>query len=100
MDKVDPRFPGASECRWLTPELRAHPDSNVCIADQRVARLLLVLSELDECVAGLEGLPKDDLSNLVSSAIQACGFENPVEAQYAIATVLRAIEVPGSAGYS
>jgi len=101
MDKVDPQFLIASQHHWLTHEVRTtHPDSNVCIADKRVARLLLVLSELDECVAGLEGLPKADLSDLISSAIRACGFENEVEAKYAIATVLRAIEVPATHGYS
>jgi len=71
-------------------------NSDVHIADKRVARLLLVLHELDESVAGLEELPKSDLSELVSSAILACGFVDPVEARYAIVAVLKAIEAPDS----
>ncbi len=102
MQKVDLQgWNAAGDHHWLSSEVRTtHPDSNMCIADKRVARLLLVLSELDECVAGLELLPKADLSDLVSSAILACGFENEGEAKYAIATVLRAIEVPAMHGHS
>jgi hypothetical protein len=68
--------------------------SNACIADSRVARLLIVLNELDECVAGLQDVPKPELVELVSSAIQACGFTDPNEARYAITAVLQAIESP------
>jgi hypothetical protein len=62
------------------------------IADKRVSRLLLVLQQLDESVAGLEDLQESELSELVSVAIRGCGFTDPVEASYAIATVLEAIE--------
>jgi hypothetical protein len=64
------------------------------VADKRVSQLLLVLHELDESVAGLQGLPETDLSELVSHAVHACGFLDPVEALHAIAVVLKAIEVP------
>lgn len=75
--------------------------ATVCISDKRVAQLLLVLHELDESVAGLEKLAKSDLSDLVSSAILACGFVDPMEARYAIASVLEAINAPDSLqGYS
>ncbi len=47
-------------------------------------------------MAGLEALPKAELSALVSSAILACGFVDPIEARYAIATVLETIEVQDS----
>jgi hypothetical protein len=70
------------------------------ISDARVVRLLLVLHELDEAVDGLEYLLQVDLSNLISSAVLACGFVSPAEAQYAIAAVLRVIQghepIPGS----
>jgi hypothetical protein len=68
-------------------------NSRVRIADKRVARLLIVLQELDESLEVLEYLPKAELSELVASAIFACGFVNPVEASYAIAAVLETISV-------
>jgi hypothetical protein len=62
------------------------------ITDNRVSRLLLVLQQLDESMAGLEDLQEAELSELVSVAIRECGFIDPVEASYAIAAVLEAIE--------
>jgi hypothetical protein len=70
----------------------AHFDSKVRIVDERVARLLLVLRELDQSVAGLEALPPDELSELVGNAIASCGFTDQTEARYAITAVLEAIE--------
>jgi len=67
-------------------------DSKIHIADNKVARLLLVLHEIDEAVAGLEDLPQSELTELVSGAIVACGFVDTTEAQHAIAAVLEAIE--------
>jgi hypothetical protein len=67
-------------------------DSKVHIADKRITRLLLVLHDLDQYVAGLERLPQDELIELVSSAILACGFSDGTEARYAISAVLDAIE--------
>jgi hypothetical protein len=77
---------------WLAPGPNERSSGgNVHIADKRVAQLLLVLHELDESVAGLEELPKAELSDLISRAILACGFVDPIEARYAIAAVLEAI---------
>jgi hypothetical protein len=86
----------------LDPSSNHIPRANTCnttrsapwvhIEDKRVARLLLVLHELDQSVAGLEQLPQTELSELVSSAILACGFTDGTEARYAIAAVLEAIE--------
>jgi len=94
MDKINELFLHApSERMWPNPEFdKACPHSEVHIADERVARLLLALCELDESVAELEELPKTKLRELVSSAILACGFVGPIEERYAIATVLEAIE--------
>ncbi len=87
----------STEHGWANPEFNEPcSDLKVRIADKRVARLLLVLHELDESVAGLEALPKAELSALVSSAILACGFVDPIEARYAIATVLETIEMQDS----
>jgi hypothetical protein len=68
------------------------PYLTIHIADKRISRLLLVLQELDESVAGLEGLQESKLSELISVAIRGCGFVDPVEAWYAVAAVLEAIE--------
>jgi hypothetical protein len=95
MDKINELFlDPATEYVWLNPEFnKTSSDSKVHIADKRVARLLLVLHELDESVGGLEELPKTELVELVSGAILACGFVDPLEARYAIAAVLEAIEM-------
>jgi len=89
-------YPSA-ERGWANPEFnKPCSDLKTRIEDKRVARLLLVLHELDESVAGLQALPKTELSELVSSAILACGFVDPIEARYAIATVLETIEMQDS----
>jgi hypothetical protein len=76
-------------------------ESTIGITDKRVAQLLLVLHELDESVAGLKEMPKSNLSELVSTAILACGFVDPMEARHAIATVLETIAATDSPlGYS
>lgn len=67
-------------------------ESNVNISDKRISRLLLVLHELDQYVAGLEQLPQTELIELVSSAILACGFADGTEARLAIAAVLEVID--------
>ncbi len=71
---------------------KTRPDSKVQIADPRMARLLLVLHEIDEAVAGLEELPQPELIQLVSSAILACGFVDGTDARKAIVAVLESIE--------
>ncbi len=89
-------YPSA-ERGWANPEFnKPCSDLKARIEDKRVARLLLVLHELDESVAGLQALPKTELSELISSAILACGFVDPIEARYAIATVLETIEMQDS----
>jgi len=71
-------------------------DASAGVTDSRVARLLLILSEINESVAGLDSLPEAELTELVSGAIQACGFTDPVEVRSVVATVLQAIEAPGA----
>ena len=98
MDKINKLFPDPStERMWPSPEVnQAFADSKVRITDERVARLLLILHEIDESVAGLEELPKTELTELISSAILACGFVDPIEERYAIAAVLEVIEMNDS----
>lgn len=96
MDTTNNRFFMGNINDDLRTTVNNRSGSDVCVADQRVARLLLILEDLDRSVAGLEEVPQKELSDLISNAILACGFVNPVEAQYAIAAVLQAIESHGS----
>lgn len=68
-------------------------DSDLHSQHKRVARLLVLLQQLDESAEGLEALPEPELSEIVSSAIRLCGFVDPIEARDVIATVLDAIEM-------
>jgi hypothetical protein len=90
MDELRKAFPGATENSRT--DLADLNNQTLYIADKRVAQLLLVLHELDESVAGLEDLPRAELSELVANAILGCGFADPVEARYAISAVLKMIE--------
>lgn len=82
----------------VAPQLNRHSknlphDGSAGTMDTRMARLLLVLSEVDECVASLGGLPESQIHSLVSTAIQACGFTNPAEVRSVVASILQAIGV-------
>ncbi len=96
MDEVQHEFcNGAGTVRRCDLEPASSlTDGSVGIADSRVARFLLVLSEIDESVAALGGLPESQLCGLVFSALRACGFTDPVEVHSVVATVLQAIDVP------
>jgi hypothetical protein len=61
------------------------------VDDKRVARLLVLLKQLDESAAGLEMLPEPELNEIVSSAIRVCGFADRIEARDVFAIVLDAI---------
>jgi hypothetical protein len=67
-------------------------DSDLHIHDKRVTRLLVLLQQVDESVGGLEWLPAPELTEIVSSAIQICGFVDPIEALEVIGNVLEEIE--------
>jgi len=94
MDKVNTSFlyPSPKHELQASEFYEARSDLSIHIADARVIRLLIVLHELDEAVAGLEELQRANLSDLVSNAVLACGFVDPIEERYAIAAVLEAIE--------
>jgi hypothetical protein len=81
------------------PDSGARPEFNqpsshrrLQIDDSRIVQLLLVLHAIDESVAEFGALSDSALSELVSSAILACGFVDPIEAWRAIAVILDAIE--------
>ena len=56
--------------------------------------MLLVLNELEASMAVLEDLPDHDLTELISSAMVACGFTDPAQIRCAISEILESIEVP------
>ena len=94
MDKVNTSFlyPSPKHELQASEFYEARSDLSIHIADARVIRLLIVLHELDEAVAGLEELQRANLSDLVSNAVLACGFVDPTEALHAIAAVLQIIQ--------
>jgi hypothetical protein len=93
MDKIKtPNDPFTKHILQAPEFAKTRSDSKVHIADKRITRLLLVLHDLDQYVAGLERLPQDELIELVSNAILACGFSDGTEARYAISAVLDSID--------
>lgn len=97
MDEVQHQYDATGMWPRLHRDLRSTAtDTSAGITDSRVARLLLVLSDINESVAGLDSLPEAELIELVSGAIEACGFTDPVEVRSVVATVLRAVEAPGA----
>jgi hypothetical protein len=61
--------------------------------DQRVTQLLTLMRQIDESAGGLGTLPMTELSEIVCSAIELCGFADPVEARDVLRTVLQRIEL-------
>jgi hypothetical protein len=70
-----------------------YSDSPSCLEDKRVAQLLVLLRQLQRSAGGLCGLPKPELTDIISSAVRLCGFVNPAESREVIATVLDALEM-------
>jgi len=95
MDKVDALFLHSSVEHMSLNRVfgKTCSDSDLQIHDTRVARLLVLLQQLNESAEGLETLPEPELTEIVHSAIRLCGFVNPIETQNAIAAVLDAIEM-------
>lgn len=60
--------------------------------NQRMAQLMMLLQQIDETAKGLDDVPMDELSEMVSSALGLCGFVDSNEARDALAQVLEAIE--------
>ena len=81
MDKVNELFfhsSGEHTCPNHTVA-RTYSGSSLYMKDKRVAQLLVLLQQLQESVGGLGALPKPELFQIVSSAVQLCGFVNPNE---------------------
>jgi hypothetical protein len=96
MEKMSTRFFNATDLGVrlegaLTP---TNADPSSYPSDTRLGQLLLVLNELEASMAALEDLPDRDLTELISTAMMACGFTDPAQIRCAIAEILETIEVP------
>jgi len=95
MEKVNQVFLHLSP-RYIRPNNvlgETHSDSATYLEDKRVAQLFLLLRQLQRSAGGLSGLPKPELTDIVSSAVLLCGFVNPRESQQVIDAVLDALEM-------
>jgi hypothetical protein len=95
MDKVDAAFlrsfreqGGPSHASGLDV---SDEDLNI---NQRVAKFLMLLQQLDESAGGLGTLSPVELSEIVTSALGVCGFVDPKETRDVIATVLEELRRP------
>jgi hypothetical protein len=97
MDKVnEPFFYSSAEPICETHAVgRTYSDTPLYIKDKRVAQLLVLLQQLQESVGRLGALPKPELFEIVSSAVQLCGFVNQNEMQVVIVIILDAFEMQG-----
>jgi hypothetical protein len=66
--------------------------------DDRLPRLIILFRQLDKSLPGLAGIPEIELTEIVYSAMQVCGFVDPIEAEYAIENVLQALEAHSLSG--
>jgi hypothetical protein len=94
MDKAGkPFFPSYAERSLLTSAFaKAYSDSSLYLKDKRVAQLVLLLRLLHQGVGGFAALPEPELSEIISGAVDMCGFVNPIEAQDVIDVVLEVIQ--------
>jgi hypothetical protein len=102
MDKINEPFPHWSS-EPLHPDRafgKAYSDARLYLKDQRVCQLIVLLQQVQQSAGGLGALPKAQLNEIVSTAVQLCGFANAILAEDVIATVLEAFEmrdsIPGS----
>jgi hypothetical protein len=94
MDKADAMFLYSSvEHTGYRALDKPYFGSDLQSPDKRVARLLVLLQQLNESAEGLETLPEPELTEIVQCAIRLCGLVDPIETQSAIAAVLDAIEM-------
>ena len=96
MEEVHYEFCGGTSSAWRFnqwTDVSAH-DGSADNTATRMARLFIVLSEIDEAVARIGGMPESELRELVSAAIRACGFCDPAEVRWVLASVLEAINAP------
>jgi hypothetical protein len=67
------------------------PELNI---NQKVSRFLTLLQQLGELAGGVDTLPRDELGQIVVSALEVCGFVDPIEVREVVEAVLEALEEP------
>jgi hypothetical protein len=92
MDKVNKIF-FLSSVEQMYPLAKPNSDPILHVKDGRVARLLVLLQQLQESAGGLGVFPKPDVSEIVCCAARLSGFTNTIEVREVITTVLEAIEM-------
>jgi hypothetical protein len=60
--------------------------------DQQLSHLVILLQQLEKSLPGLVSIPEGELCEIVYGAIRLCGFVDPIEAEYAIESVLETLE--------
>jgi hypothetical protein len=70
---------------------RYDPELNI---NQKVSRFLTLLQQLGELAGGVDALPRAELGQIVVSALEVCGFVDPIEVREVVAAVLQALEEP------
>ncbi len=69
-------------------------EERIRINDERVARLLVVLHEIDVGMRTVKVFSEHELGQIVADAILACGFNTFEEARAAMGPLLDSIELP------
>ncbi len=66
---------------------------NLHLKDRRIARLLILLRQINESTGGLGVFPESQVSEIVSCAVRLCGLTSSTEAREVVAAVLEALEI-------
>jgi len=66
---------------------------NLHVKDRRIARLLILLRQINESTGGLAAFPNPQVCEIVSSAVRLCGLTGSTETQEVVAAVLEALEI-------
>lgn len=95
MDKVNELslHPSAEPARQDCMICGAYSDSLFYIGGKRVARLSVLLQQIQQSLGALEALPHPELFEIVSGAVSLSGFVNPTETAEVTAVVLDALEI-------
>lgn len=73
----------------------SEPDSspNLHVKDRRIARLLILLRQINESTGGLAAFPEPQVSEIVCCAVRLSGLTTSTEARQVVAAVLEALEI-------
>jgi hypothetical protein len=95
MDKASKLFLFSSPAQTSPNGAPSETDSrpNLHVKDRRIARLLILLRQINESTGGLAAFPNPQVSEIVSCAVRLCGLGSSTEAKEVVAAVLEALEI-------